>query len=349
MTNFTFSFKPLVLGVAFLGLTATALAQPRVLTVDNNAGAVAMFSNLGAAYTAARDGDTILLSGSDSIYYFQGPVTKQIHLVGNGYFLSENRIPGLSTKSAKISVQAFPTPQIYFLADAESGTSAAGTTLTGLEMLGEIYAGVPITVDRCKTGNITDRSSPQQNSSPGRVTIRRSHVDNVSLTVAGSIVHNSIISLANLADGTSAANCVFYLWTVGSSLSSVSSSIFFYTNTPAYGAANFALDFKGAVTHSMAVQGNFLPEGSGNTNGVENAGDVFIATGSYLSDAYWQLKPGSPALGKGLNGVDLGAFGGPAPYILSGVPSRPRITRLEVPPVATGAAGLRFEVDAKAY
>ena len=97
----------------------------------------------------------------------------------------------------------------------------------------------------------------------------------------------------------------------------------------------------------MQVGGSFLPAGNGNLNGPYLLSDVFVSAGS--SDGKWRLKPGSPAIGAGIDGVDLGPFGGPAPYILSGLPSRPRLTRFAVPATATDVSGLRIEVDAQAF
>ena len=53
----------------------------------------------------------------------------------------------------------------------------------------------------------------------------------------------------------------------------------------------------------------------------------------------YSLAPNSPAIGAGYNGVDCGIFGGPTPYELSGLPSRPWIYELMAPPATTNGAG----------
>ncbi len=75
--------------------------------------------------------------------------------------------------------------------------------------------------------------------------------------------------------------------------------------------------------------------------------DVFLWNDS--PDGKYQLKPGSPAIGAGTAGGDIGAFSGANPYKLSGVPAIPRLTHLIVPPTATSTSGLRFEVEAQAF
>lgn len=117
---------------------------------------------------------------------------------------------------------------------------------------------------------------------------------------------------------------------------------------------SFAAAVKGSVTHSMAVgdsilpggRVSFLPAGGGNINNL-NLTDVFVASGN--EETRWMLKAGSPAIGSGFDGVDMGFFGGANPYRLSGLAPRPRITRFVVPAAATDATGLQFEVDAKAF
>jgi hypothetical protein len=75
----------------------------KVITVDNNAGSVAQYSNLGTAIAEADAGDTILIAGSPNAYGTFN-VYKQLHFVGAGYFLAENSIPGLSSNVSTVSM-----------------------------------------------------------------------------------------------------------------------------------------------------------------------------------------------------------------------------------------------------
>jgi len=72
---------------------------------------------------------------------------------------------------------------------------------------------------------------------------------------------------------------------------------------------------------------------------------VFVGTGS--TDGKWQLKDGSPAKGAGTNGIDIGAFGGQNPYMLSGIPPIPTIYEVISPTVGTQQTGLPVQVKAK--
>ena len=81
--------------------------------------------------------------------------------------------------------------------------------------------------------------------------------------------------------------------------------------------------------------------------------DVYIGwptPGSYSSDGRFKLKDDAPAIGFGIlagSSVDCGAFGGPAPYILSGMPPVPSIYELEAPETVTsGTAEINISVSA---
>ncbi|MBI4658765.1 MAG: hypothetical protein HY735_07930 [Verrucomicrobia bacterium] len=334
-------------------ISSSALAQNRVLTVDNNPGAVAMFKNITDAYEAAKGGDTILLAGSPN-QYGQLVIKKRLNLVGPGYYLAENKIPGLSTQYAYVGISLGIGPE----------SSSAGSTFTGLYLSIQPDSGITgaayerignIIIDRCfGTGGYFDY----------QVTIRRSLITgHIHLQASGSSIRNSIIGgpefgavSLNLKGGTTAANCVFAALPNTEELSSISSSIFALIN-PDVTAAQYAQSVKGSVSYSMAVApaplfgstfkgANFLPVGGGNINGIATE-LVFAGTGAV--DAKWKLRANSPAMGKGFDGVDMGAFGGPSPYILGGVPSIPRVTRFVVPAAVTSTSGLRFEVDAQSF
>lgn len=340
---------------ALLALAGVANSQPaaqaRVLTVDNNPGAVAMFNDFWSAYIAAEPGDALLLAGSPESYVLAGPITKRIHLVGPGYFLAENQIPGVNTWSAKLVGPVVLSYKVMFISDPAAETSAAGSTLTGVEFSGYFDTGVQVTLDRCLGGGISDQVFYGGATQFGRLTVRRCYGGFVNLDAAGSIAVNSIFTSGYFGPGASAANCVFTSGVGGQQGSSIASSIFAFSTPPT--AASFAESFQGSASYCMAIGGSFLREESGNINGVETWGDVFAGPlpteGGRQFDRGYRLKPGSPAIGAGFNGVDMGAFGGTTPYILSGMPSRPRITRLIVPPIANSATGLRFEVSGQSY
>ena len=72
---------------------------------------------------------------------------------------------------------------------------------------------------------------------------------------------------------------------------------------------------------------------------------VFAGTGS--TDGQWQLASGSPAIGTGTNGTDIGMFGGDDPYVLSGLPQIPAIYKFLGSSV--GSQSIDVEVKIKSH
>jgi hypothetical protein len=115
--------------------------------------------------------------------------------------------------------------------------------------------------------------------------------------------------------------------------------------------ANFGAYLSSNSFFNNITSNTGLPSGNGNQASV-NLDNVFMGylsgTG-FSSDGRYRLKAGSPAINAGsLNGgtVDCGAFGGPAPYILSGMPDIPSIYVLTVPSsVPSGATNMNVTIS----
>jgi hypothetical protein len=316
-----------------LSLAATFPLHAAILTVDNNPGAVAMFDNFEDAYEAASDGDTILLAGSFNNYGGH-TLLKRLKVVGPGYLLEGNAIPGLSSRSAQIAITCSVGSPLV-------GGTAANSEFIGLELGISVETGVPgIRVSKCHVSSSVRSSATFR--SP--VVVSKSYFTTpifFSSGSSGSVISNSILDDVSISTtGISVDRCVITFSFNGNTSTSIANSIFVFSS-----ASNFTQNST-SVANCMAVGFNTLPAGGGNING-QLIGNVFLNTGS--NDGKWRLKAGSPALGAGTSGSDMGAFGGTNPYVLSGVPGIPRLTRLVVPATATSTSGLQFEVDAQAF
>lgn len=349
------------------GLCACFSLQAAILTVDNNPGAVAMYKTFQAAHDAASDGDTILISGSP-LSYGTGSVKKRLNIVGPGYHLDWNpSIPGILRQSAKIGLE--------FRRDSTS--SASGTRVQGFDLdiggggspyvWGDLETGgsVPagnIMIEKCEI-----RTTGTDNGLATRYTINKCLIHVLYLAspywhmppegASGTIIRNSIVTGQIVVfglTGVSVERCTF----IGGQLSmssphSVSNSIFFNSimhspELPGPADVSYCLFFNPPLPPPSGINNIFL-------NGETEARSVFV--GEFVNinnvssekDHFFLLKQGSPAIGAGANGSDLGAFSGADPYKLSGVPAIPRLTHLVVPPTATSESGLRFEVEAQAF
>lgn len=309
--------------------TTSVFVTAAVLTVDNNPGSVAMYTSLSEAVNDSNpDGtDTILVAGSPNPY---GTINayKEIHIVGMGYLLADNGIPGLSSDQTRIDIN--------LKKDASLG-DASNSSVTGITgSLNSDPGTTGITIDQCYGVSWNWRFQ-------GQTTVTRCfnpnqiRLDASTSSISNSIVGDITVTVAN----TTVTNCVVTTRISTVPSSSVSNTIFLVTN------GNNFID-NGSFSYCMTIGTSFLDAGSGNINN-QLLSDVFTLTSGPTKDAYYVLKSGSVAAGVGFTGVDMGAFGGSNPYVLSGVPGHPRLTRLTVPSTATGLTALTFEVEAQAF
>lgn len=326
-------------------VASSAFASAKVITVDNKAGSVAMFTSVQAAVDAAEVDDTILIAGS-ATSYGHARVTKKLNFVGPGYFLQENSIPGITKEAASVNL-SFDFIETQTFQSTSAASTCRGLTIPSFrkaERVGRIFldqchvadvrgdtgSANPVTITRCWVGLYAGGSSPQANYS----IIRSSSIRTLTIDPGTTVEHCVISGQASSAVESSISNCTFV--------------------TDADEPGNYYGSLKGSVTYSLMAGGlnargkaSPLPPGVGNVPTIAFVADVFEQ--GLRADQIYRLKAGSPAIGIGLNGVDLGMFGGPNPYLISGVPARPRITHLVSPSSATSTSGLRFEVEAKSF
>ena len=100
------------------------------------------------------------------------------------------------------------------------------------------------------------------------------------------------------------------------------------------------------VFYNNICNGTQFPIGNGNQQNVIMSG-VFVGKTGNSTDCQWHLKEYSPALGAGNDGTDCGMFGGPSPYVLSGLPSIPSIYEITIPTTGDNLNGINVTIKAK--
>lgn len=313
-------------------IAPAAISNAAILTVDNRPSSSAMFNSFVDAYAVANDGDTILLAGS-STNYTGRTIHKRLTIIGPGYFHNENGIPGTNPNRASITLTLASDPLLG---------SSSGTKLLGLSGDFSVQSNLSgVVIDKCLSQSI----GVGQWLFASPVSITRCNGSGLPLSFSagstGSIIRNSIVgTLTFSTTGINADRLVITNGLTGNPSTSISNSIFVLSN-----ASSFIRNST-SVSNCMAVGFATLPEGGGNING-QLVNNIFLNTGS--DDGKWRLKAGSPALGAGTGGSDMGAFGGPNPYVLSGLPGIPRITRIVATSTVTSTSGLRLEVNAQGF
>lgn len=335
-----------ILRFLFAGLlSASGLAQAKVITVDNNPGSVAMYSSLQTAIDSAATGDTILIAGSP-FSYGSVQVGRRLKFAGAGYFLGEHSVPGINKNTAMAD----------FSLNRVNLFNASGCTFSSLS--GTVNLNHPgitgVSIDKCfLTTNFTENGY-------GAVSVSRSWINGSCYFYSnGSTVRNSIIGGSIvLRNGATVTNCVIRDFNSTSHIdtsagSSISNTIFITSTAVSLTKSAFAARCLGSISHCLAVSGpgpsggpGFLPDGLGNNPTIHLFYDVF--TGGDQDKAFYLIDD-CPAKGTGFGGVDMGVFAGPSPYVIAGLPQIPRITRFVIPSKATSTSGLRIEMDAQAF
>ncbi|MCB1121839.1 MAG: hypothetical protein KJT03_09845, partial [Verrucomicrobiae bacterium] len=226
---------------------------------------------------------------------------------------------------------------LRFKKDNSLGDSS-GSSVTGTQGYLESQAGITLTVDKCfNEGNNWDFYGP--------TTITRTYSRNwIYLRDSASSISNSItLHLGLLATGITAMNCAIRQ-SIGGSVSGTNFTNCIFLNQGENSWWTSAPTFD----YCINIGGSYLPNNGTNVNGAL-LNTVLLAVGSDGNDQYFQLSEGSIAIGSGLNGADIGPFGGNNPYMLSGMPGIPRMTRFSLPPTATGLTAVTVEVEAEAH
>jgi hypothetical protein len=327
----------------------------KIWIVDSNPGSTAKdFANLPSAQTGAAAGDTLYLVGSP-VYYTGERIylTKRLVIIGPGYFLNEN--PDTQTNINPASIWSYNTCEAIIF---EPGSS--GTVLMGVTVLGSITVNANnILLKRnhfalypsgaCNSSNVINASN---------VMMVQNYIETIGASNTPPLVQvtagRSGIVFANNYFSHNCSGCgggILALSSPASSSLEVSNNIFkggfsvanSIVQNNFFNTDNTFLASASIVRNNIHTNG-YLPAGNGNINS-SSLGLRFVDTGSM--DGRWKLKPTSPGLGAGFGGVDVGIFGGPEPYVLSGIPPIPTIYSLTAPAVGEKNTGLPIQIKVK--
>lgn len=361
--------KKQILLAAFLIVTLAANAK--IWRVNNDATkdpdvaqASVLFDGVNnAGNPEAANGDTLHIEPSATSYN-SFTVNKQVVIIGNGYFLTNNN--GLQVNSNPSIVSS-----IVFVVGSEnsviSGMSASGIVLSNVGN---------ITITRCGISNLQFSAF---NTVRTGIVVSKNFIygttNTASFAVAGDATitfeNNIFNTVAGFGAGSIALNnqCrgLFRNNIYGNLITGITLFNFYITNNiiVGNGGANTLAGSNNIIKNNLNNRGSSvsggLPAGNGNVNitdvqmfgtasllGDVFAGDVFNFTSTTPGDARFELRIGgpnpNPAIASGetiapVTTPNLGAFGATDPYKKSGISAVPTIYGLtvpaSVPPTAT--------------
>ena len=278
----------------------------------NNTGISAHFTSAQQAVNSSSvlSGDTLYFEGSMTSYGNLN-LTKRLVIIGPGYFLGQNPQTQADLSYATIESLTF-------------SLGSKGSVMTGMTLLsGTTIQDTAITLTRNNLGSVGVYNPSINNMITGN------YIGNLYFSGSqGNTISNNLI----IKDAQCWQGICFNLG--GNSSATVTNNIFrgcqtiencLYENNIATGTAPGGNDTftatNSTVYNNIGASAQYGTE-NGNQQNVDMA-LVFINTGS--DDGRYQLAAGSPALGAGVDGIDCGIFGGPDPYVLSGIPNLPSI------------------------
>lgn len=349
----------------FAGILFSTMAQATVLRVDNNPGASANYVRLQDAINNAEEGDSIYVVGSPNWYDVNANgspveirINKQVTIIGPGYFLGQNT----NTQVSK---------QIASIYRINIGEGANGTVLTGLN-LGNVNSTITINRERF--------DGSQGTNGPSNLRIYRNNIEHIYIVygentlvsqnyfntsgspiwlyedATGTVITNNIIlASSNSAtiycpDDAALVNTVISNNTINNGLNRINNTTIqnniFISGTISNNCDNNTLRNNLFTTTQDAVIGSTT--GNTLTDNIYSAvqANLFVVPTPTFDNEY-RLADNSPAVAEGVNGEDLGAFGGATPYKAAGIPSIPAIYDLSTSGVGTTAEGMQVQIKAK--
>ena len=315
--------------------TCGIINSQNLIRVNNNPDIDADYTNLQDANDNASNGDTIYVESSVTAYP-SANITKSVTIIGPGFFLDENPNTQANTFEAELNSISFET-------------GSDGSVIIGCEINSVSINVDNITVKKCNAYSI------YLYNSINNILIIQNNIRSSISTTGGGLITNSVISNnivkqnINLSAGSGSVQISNNVL-IGTGI--INYLINCYNSTI---QNNIIVHESGQIVTNTgnSINNNILAIDGTNANGNQYNIDMslvfedFDGSLEFSTDGRWQLKAGSPAIGAGIGDVDCGAFGGTAPYVLSGLPDLPHIYEATIPATADSEAGLSVTIKVK--
>lgn len=296
-----------------------SFTHAKIWRVNNIAGINADYSSAQAAHDAANAGDTIHLETSSTSYGFV-TASKQLVWIGNGYFVDGTKASYLggiqfnSGSANSILMGIYLTSYVYVTTNNISVTRCYIPTLYFYTNAANLTHDFSMTQCFVASGGVT-YSSSSSNPSTGYTFTNNIITGNFDLPgnfTSMVLIHNYINSISSSTIAFIAYNNIFFNVSSNQQICTyainVYNNLFMYNNNSLYTGSN----------GNIFV--NSFPTSTNN---------VFVGSLTSSNDTWAALKSGSPAIGAGLGGVDIGPLGGSSKYRFSGIPPIPYFTQFQ--------------------
>lgn len=354
--------------ILLLSIFITISASAGVITCSNNPNSPGQYTSLQDAIDNANANDTILVHGSSTHYGTVTNNSKALTIIGAGV----NNPNGLNTE----------VNYIYF-SRISSTISASGSKLIGFRVINGLVLNPNygtntanrsisnIEIERCHLGYISfDGASTVTNYSDitiknnilGIVTFgqgiisnikvlnnifsgngihQNAHTDNSDILIANNLFINNNIRTFETPPGLTSnpgmtvSNNIFYNCAPNGNCYNCS-----FSNNISYQNVN----------DTLVGSNNIGATGGGNLLGQDPMFVNYPIIGGAFNYSYdFHLQSGSPGIGAGTDGTDIGIYGGAAPFEVGANPAIPQMQEITTPIGSTVSKGTNLNVTFKSY
>jgi hypothetical protein len=306
----------------------SSLSFAKIWRVNNNAGVIADFTTAQQANNSASvmNGDTIHLEPSPASYGHLD-ASKRLTWISIGAFLVN-----YPNEQYHIHPGSITSLNVY------PGSNLADNSSFHVFIIGDVNIDANnITLYRCYVGGSINHAGFVGGTGGALLAVIGCYVvGNISINKgSGHIVSNNIIGTNISSSG--GATSVQFTYNVINALTAGGPSINnAVVENNIFNKSIFGINFiNSTVRYNFASSATAsLPAGNNNTNGVTMTNVFVNSTGNI--DSAFVLKAGSLAIGAGISGTNLGAFGSVSPFKLSVQPPVPAIYGILAPATPSG-------------
>lgn len=300
--------KQLLLSAALL--VCFLLNAQNTITVDNSVGSHAEYSDLQSAISAASSGDIIYVHASE-INYGDITINKSLRLIGYSHLSSEKQtrirdIQLLDNSSNSTFSGLHLTNDFY----TNNSTMVTGIVIENCYIASNLffnYGGVDDIIIR---GNIINAIGSNGSSTNNNNYTNAIITNNIILYYIGLKNHQSITIKNNIFlspfYGYPVYNAVYATGSI-----TLQNNIFYYNTSSTYNPNTNGVVFENCLTYNIGAGSVSALTGTNNQN---NQNPLFTADNSdavYNAEIDdYHLQGGSPAIGAGVGGVDMGIYDG---------------------------------------
>lgn len=327
-----------------------------IRTVDNNSPSIGQYSTFAAAFNASSNGDTIYVYPS-AIEYLTSNLTKQLTIVGAGF---DPANPLMVTSKISPYTNSIGSPNCKFIGlDFLQGTTLYQTTSIQncrfnayLSMLGANSV-----LEDCQFNNnvyIGNGTLAATNITFYGCTFDYAGYNLQTYALASCAAFNCIlksnsfhISVVNNNTAAAFNHCLFLNQSTATASLVTTANTNYQTAT--YVFLNSIFDLKNNLMGNFTYQYNIFEGSSVNITDPTNQQNVNLATVmvDYQNGDY-HLCQDSPAIDAGLNGDDIGLYGGDTPFddewYVNKIPS---ITDFDCPAIVDQNGMLNVHIEAQ--